>query len=154
VSEPRAGDAALWAEALTQWQLGDWASLASVQLGRLENAPQRAELAALAACAHMQTGNKHEARCFIATASRWGCRPDFMVRALVASAESNLASYHGQCGRAEKEMALLQSSAAAFGGDGSLAARARKALALATGQPKQSPKRAMDTALPTLVSGV
>jgi len=51
-----------------------------------------------------------------------------MVRALVASSEACMGRYHEASGRDDKATALLASSAGAFGGDGLLAARARKLL--------------------------
>jgi FkbM family methyltransferase len=120
----------LWGRARTQWMLGDWDSLASLELGQLEQAPHRAELAALSACAQLQKGDKQSARKSLAAASRWNCAPAFMVRALVAGSEASMARYHEICGRDEKSLQLLASSAGALGGDGVLAATARKALAI------------------------
>ena len=122
-------DSGLWGRARTQWMLGDWDSLASLELSHLEQAPHRAELAALSACAQLQKGDKQSARKSLAAASRWNCTPAFMVRALVAGSEASMARYHEICGRDEKSLQLLASSAGALGGDGRLAATARKALA-------------------------
>jgi len=127
----------LWGRARTQWMLGDWDSLASLELSHLEQVPHRAELAALAACAQLQKGDKQSARKSLAAASRWNCAPAFMVRALVAGSEASMARYHEICGRDEKSLQLLASSAGALGGDGRLAATARKALA-AGQSPQQS----------------
>lgn len=121
-------DHGLWGRAKTQWLLGDWESLASLDLTHLEHDPQRAELAALSACAHLQKGDKQSARKSLAAASRWKCSPAFMVRALIASSEACMAHYHRISGREEKATALLASSAGAFGGDSTLAARTRLAL--------------------------
>ncbi len=122
-------DSGLWGRARTQWMLGDWDSLASLELSHLEQAPHRAELAALAACAQLQKGDKQSARKSLAAVSRWNCTPAFMVRVLVAGSEASMARYHEICGRDEKSLQLLASSAGALGGDGRLAATARKALA-------------------------
>ena len=122
-------DHGLWGRARTQWMLGDWDSLAYLELGHLEQVPHRAELAALSACAQLQKGDKQSARKSLAAASRWNCAPAFMVRALVAGSEASMARYHEICGRDEKSLQLLSSSAGALGGDGRLAATARKALA-------------------------
>jgi hypothetical protein len=123
-------DSGLWGRARTQWMLGDWESLAAIRVEQLESDARRGELAALTACAQMQAGEKDLARRHLVAASRWGCSRQFMVRALLASSEANVARYHGRMGRAEEELQRLSSSAGAFGGDGDLAARARKALSL------------------------
>lgn len=117
-----------WDRARTQWQLGDWDSLAVVEAEALQDDPERAELAALAACAHLQKGNKTEARRLLAAASRWQCPPEFLALALAASIENNIARYHEVCGHTEKSQRLLAASAGAFGGDGRLAAQTRLAL--------------------------
>jgi FkbM family methyltransferase len=134
-------DSGLWGRARTQWMLGDWDSLASLELGHLEQAPHRAELAALSACAQLQKGDKQSARKSLAAASRWNCAPAFMVRALVAGSEASMARYHEICGRDEKSLQLLASSAGALGGDGRLAATARKALAAPPSQGQSDASR-------------
>ena len=124
---PRGLDATLgrWDRARTQWQFGDWDSLAVLDPEILKEDPRRAELAALAACAHLQKGNKPEARRLLAVASRWNCPSDFLARALAAGIENNMARYHEVCGHTEKSQRLLAASAGAFGGDGRLAAQMR-----------------------------
>ena len=117
-----------WDRARTQWQLGDWDSLAVAEAETLQEEPHRAELAALAACAHLQRGNKTDARRLLAAASRWHCPPEFLARALAAGIENNMARYHEVCGHTEKSQRLLAASAGAFGGDGRLAAQMRLAL--------------------------
>jgi FkbM family methyltransferase len=129
-------DSGLWERARTQWMLGDWDSLASLELAQLEHLPHRAELAALSACAQLQKGNKQAARKSLAAASRWNCAPAFMVRALVAGSEASMARYHEICGRNGKSLQLLASSASALGGDGRLAATARIALAAQESMPQ------------------
>jgi len=118
----------LWGRAVTQWQLGDWQGLAEMDLSTLDQDTARPQLAALAACAHLQLGDKTEARRCLAAANRWKCPPQFLVRALAAGVETSMARYHALCGREDKEMQFLSASAGAFGGDAALAARARKAL--------------------------
>lgn len=126
-------DSGLWGRVRTQWMLGDWDSLAAIRVEQLEGDARRGELAALTACAQMQAGQKDLARRHLIAASRWGCSRQFMVRALLASAEANVASYHGLMGRGDEEFKHLSSSAGAFGGDGNLAARARQAMASVAG---------------------
>jgi FkbM family methyltransferase len=145
-------DSGLWGRARTQWMLGDWDSLASLELSHLEQAPHRAELAALSGCAQLQKGDKQNARKSLAAASRWNCSPAFMVRVLVAGSEASMARYHEICGRDDKCLQFLASSAGALGGDGRLAATARKALAAPPSQsqydastPRAGPPPPSDT---------
>lgn len=137
----------LWAKVHTQWMLGDWNSIASLDLRLIEHDPRRAELATLAACACWQSGDKQAARKLLAAASRWHCAPAFMVRALVASSEACLARYHQAAGRDEKAAGFLASSAGAFGGDGALAAAARQALQAEAHKATESTNGPCGTAL-------
>jgi FkbM family methyltransferase len=124
----------LWGRAVTQWQLGDWQGFTEMDLSTLEQETERAQLAALAACAHIQLGNKLESRRFLSAASRWGCPRHFFAQVLVAGVQASLARYHARCGHEEKMLRLTATSAGLFGGDGSLFAKARLALSLATSQ--------------------
>ena len=70
---PTATDtASLLEQANTQWQTGDWHSLAKLQRDSLQHHPDRAQLALLAAAGRLQMGKDAEAKPFIrlAVASR------------------------------------------------------------------------------------
>jgi hypothetical protein len=138
----------LWGRAVTQWQLGDWQGLAEMDLSTLDQDTARAQLAALAACAHLQLGDKTEARRCLAAATRWKCPPQFLVRALAAGVETSMARYHALCGREDKEMQFLSASAGAFGGDAALAARARKALSAQLAGPTPASAATHEQLLP------
>jgi FkbM family methyltransferase len=138
----------LWGRAVTQWQLGDWQGLAEMDLSTLDQDTARAQLAALAACAHLQLGDKTEARRCLAAANRWKCPPQFLVRALAAGVETSMALYHALCGREDKEMRFLRASAGALGGDAALAARARKALSAQLAGPTPASPTTHEQLLP------
>jgi len=64
-------DDGLFERSRTQWHFGDWATLASLQRETIQNHPQRAKLALLAAAGRLQTGEDAEAREYIALAKEW-----------------------------------------------------------------------------------
>ncbi len=113
-----------------QWQLGDWQKLALIELASIQNCSQRSLVALMAGCANLQIGDEVNARRYLSTASRWGCSPEIMLKALTAITETNLAHFYGVQGDHEKEQKYLLSSVAPFGGDALLACKARTAMAL------------------------
>jgi Flp pilus assembly protein TadD len=76
--------------ARTQWQFGDWESLASITQETLQHHPQRAKLALLAATGHFQLGNPQEANQFIRLAEDWGCSRKLIVQMLVSGTHNAL----------------------------------------------------------------
>ncbi len=121
--------AALLADMRLQWSLGDWNTLASLPLEAIEQLPDRAELALLSSCAHLQRGDKAAARRYLAAASRWHCSPELILQGLSSVVQDTMATYQLRKGDTGKAMAYLTSTAEAFGGaSASLAARARMAL--------------------------
>jgi len=72
-SHPVAYDENLLERSRTQWQFGDWASLAKLERSTLQHHPDRAKLALLAAAGHQQLGNESAARLFMQLAIDWGC---------------------------------------------------------------------------------
>ncbi|WP_300088124.1 hypothetical protein [uncultured Nitrosomonas sp.] len=84
-------DEALLERARTQWQFGDWDSLAQLNRDALQHHPARAELALLAAAGRLQTGENHsEARRFIRLAQNWGASKKLISRILIAGVYSSL----------------------------------------------------------------
>lgn len=65
-------DEDLLERARTQWQFGDWESLANLQRDTLQHHPDRAKLALLAAAGQQQLGNTEQARQFTRLATQWG----------------------------------------------------------------------------------
>src|SRR5688572_14264161 len=66
-------DENLLERARTQWQFGDWESLARLERDALEHHPDRAKLALLAAAGKLQTNNPGAARQLVQLARDWGC---------------------------------------------------------------------------------
>lgn len=83
-------DKNLLERARTQWQFGDWQSLAQLNRDALDHHPDRAKLALLAAAGQLQTGNDVEARHFIRLALDWGIGKRLVGQVLVASVHNTL----------------------------------------------------------------
>jgi len=75
----------------TQWQFGDWQSLAQLDRDTLQHHPDRAKLILLAAAGHLQIGNVSQARQFVRLAQDWGCRKKLVSQILVAGVHNSLA---------------------------------------------------------------
>jgi hypothetical protein len=76
--------------ARTQWQFGDWHSLAQLDRVTLQHHPDRAKLALLAAAGRLQTGNNAEARQFIRLATDWGISKKLVSQILIAGVYNSL----------------------------------------------------------------
>jgi glycosyltransferase involved in cell wall biosynthesis len=74
----------------TQWQFGDWQSLASLQRDTLRHHPDRAKLALLSAAGHQQLGNMSAARQLTRLAQDWGCSKKLISQILIAGAHLTL----------------------------------------------------------------
>lgn len=111
-----AHDEHLLERARTQWQFGDWQSLASLNKDTLQHHPDRATLALLAASGLQQIGDAEQARAYTHLAQEWGCSKKLIAQLLIAGV-------HNSIGRA-----------AVLAGDQSRAVRHFEA-ALAAGTP-------------------
>ncbi len=88
---PTATDAAsLLAQANTEWQTGDWHSLAKLQRDTLQHHPDRAQLALLAAAGRLQMGKDAEAKPFIRLAQEWGASKQHIGQMLIAGVHRSL----------------------------------------------------------------
>jgi hypothetical protein len=83
-------DANLLERSRTQWQFGDWASLAKLDRDTLQHHPDRANLALLAAAGHLQSGSPAEAERLIQLAQDWGVSKNLLNRILVAGVNNSL----------------------------------------------------------------
>ena len=91
--------------ASTQWQFGDWESLATLDRDPLQRHPDRAKLALLAAAGNIQINNVGKARKFIRLAQDWGCGKKLVSQFLIAGVHNTLgraAALIGQDSRAFK----------------------------------------------------
>jgi len=83
-------DENLLERARTQWQFGDWESLAKLEPGTLQHHPDRARLALLAAAGRLQTDKIDEARHYIRLAKDWGVSKKLLTRILAAGVHNSL----------------------------------------------------------------
>jgi hypothetical protein len=111
----------------TQWQFGDWASLAKLDRDTLQHHPDRAKLALLTAAGHQGLGNAAEARQHTRLAIDWGCSKKLVTQILISGVHNTLgraSAIGNQSYRATKhfESAIAIGST---GGDIKLLAQAR-----------------------------
>lgn len=83
-------DEHLLERARTQWQFGDWPSLAQLNRDTLQHHPDRAKLALLADSGRLQTGQDAEARAYIRLAQDWGVSKKLLTRILAAGVHNSL----------------------------------------------------------------
>lgn len=74
----------------TQWQFGDWQSLAKIQTDSLEHHPDRAILALLSAAGNLQMDRMAQARQLITLAQIWGCDKKMISRILISGVYNSL----------------------------------------------------------------
>ena len=77
-------------QADTQWQFGDWASLARLDIDTLQHHPDRAKLALLAAAGRLQIDKSDEAKQFIRLAQDWGISKKFISQILIAGVHNSI----------------------------------------------------------------
>lgn len=77
--------------ARTQWQFGDWRSLAALDRETMQHHPDRAKLALMVAAGHLQAGQSNDARQYLRLAQDWGCSNKLIVQILAAGVHNSLA---------------------------------------------------------------
>lgn len=83
-------DESLLERARTQWQFGDWQSLAQLDRDIMRHHPDRAKLALLAAAGRLQTGQDAEAMQFVRLAQDWGVSKMLISHILIAGVHNSL----------------------------------------------------------------
>jgi hypothetical protein len=83
-------DENLLERARTQWQFGDWPSLAQLNRDTLQHHPDRAKLALLAAAGRLQTGNYTEAKAYIRLARDWGASKKLISQILISGVHNSI----------------------------------------------------------------
>lgn len=83
-------DVNLLEKARTQWQFGDWESLVKLDYDTIQNHPDRAKLALLAAAGHSHFQNNNAARQFVRLAQNWGCNKKLIAQVLVSGVYNTL----------------------------------------------------------------
>lgn len=111
----------------TQWQFGDWDSLAKVERSVLQHHPDRAKLALLSAAGHLQLGHQSEAMQYIRLAKDWGCNNKLIIRILVAGVHNSLGRASTIAGERPRAMQHFHNSVSMGtpGGDSRLLGAAR-----------------------------
>lgn len=83
-------DENLLERARTQWQFGDWHSLAKLDRDTLQHHPDRAKLILLAAAGRLQIGQDSEARQYIRLAQDWGCSKKQISQVLISGVHNTI----------------------------------------------------------------
>ena len=94
----------------TQWQFGDWASLAALPRDTLQHHPDRAKLALLAAAGHSAQGNVSEARQYTRLALDWGCSKKLVSQILIAGVHNTLGRVAAISGQQQCALQHFQAS--------------------------------------------
>ncbi len=103
-------DENLLERARTQWQFGDWQSLAAIEQSSLEHHPDRAKLALLAAAGHMQIGAREEAHLFFQLARDWGCSKQLISQVLISGVHNSLGCAAILMGQEQRALSHLNQS--------------------------------------------
>lgn len=83
-------DENLLERARTQWQFGDWDSLAKLDHNALQHHPDRAKLVLLAAAGQQQQGDTDSARQLINLAKNWGCSRRLISQMMISGVYNTL----------------------------------------------------------------
>jgi hypothetical protein len=94
----------------TQWQFGDWESLARLERDILQHHPDRAKLALLAAAGHLQQGDNQAARQFTRLAKDWGCSKKLISQILISGVHNSLGRAAAISGQAQRALQHFHSS--------------------------------------------
>ncbi|MCP5229062.1 MAG: hypothetical protein H6941_10685 [Candidatus Accumulibacter sp.] len=105
-------DENLLERARTQWQFGDWRSLAQLERDVLQHHPDRAKLALLAAAGHMQQGDDQVARHYTRLAQDWGCSKRLVSQILIAGVHNTLGRAAAAAGQEPRALRHFQSAIA------------------------------------------
>ena len=88
----------------TQWQFGDWESLAQLTSEVIQHHPDRAKLALLAAAGLIQIGQVSDAGELIRLAKEWGCSKRLIYRILASGAHNSIAKASALSGQDTKAL--------------------------------------------------
>jgi hypothetical protein len=97
----------------TQWQFGDWASLAAISRDNLQHHPDRAKLVLLVAAGHQALGNAEDARHHTRLAIEWGCSKKLVSQILIAGVHNTLGRAAAVSGQGTRALKHFQASIAA-----------------------------------------
>jgi hypothetical protein len=103
-------DENLLERARTQWQFGDWESLASISRESLQHHPERARLAVLVAAGHSQCGNQEKLQQFIRLAQDWGCSRKLISQVLISGVQNSLGRASLVAGQTDRAKLFFEQS--------------------------------------------
>jgi hypothetical protein len=106
-------DENLLERARTQWQFGDWESLAKLDRETIQHHPDRAKLALLAAAGRLQTDKFDEAKQYLRLSQDWGVNKKLFTRILVAGVHNSLGCAAAIAGEQQRALQHFYSSIAA-----------------------------------------
>lgn len=117
-------DENLLERAKTQWQFGDWQSLAAIDHNSLEHHPERAKLALLAAAGRAQLGDMATARQLIDLTKNWGYSKRLIAQILIAGVHNSLGHAAANIGHEARALNHFKNSAtiSALGSDAGMLA--------------------------------
>lgn len=95
-------DGNLLEKTYTQWMIGDWQSLATINPEKLDQHPDRSKLALLAAMGQIQSDNLENARKLINLAINWGAERKQISQILIAESYNSLGRIAMIAGNHEK----------------------------------------------------
>lgn len=101
-------DSGLLDRARQLWQFGEWSQLALLTHQDIDQHPERAKLALLAASGLSQMGDHELSLHWFKQAKKWGCAPKLLKQIMISGVENNLAQaalFSGQAERAQQLMA-------------------------------------------------
>lgn len=96
----------------TQWQFGEWRSLAKLDYKTLQHHPDRAKLALLATAGLLQVGNSSKARKYIRLALDWGVSEKLISQILIATVHDSLGRISALAGYQSRAIRHFESAAA------------------------------------------
>lgn len=138
---PVSYDDCLLEQARTQWQFGDWDSLAKLNREALNHHPERAKLALLSAAGHLQRGDSQAAQQFTRLAREWGCDKRLVSQVLIAGVHNSLGRASAIAGQQPRALQHFENAIAAgtSGSEVRLVSQARRVHQLALlGLPSDS----------------
>jgi hypothetical protein len=103
-------DEALLDRARTQWQFGDWESLAAITQEYIQHHPDRAKLALMAAAGQQQLGRAEEAKTLTRQALDWGCSPRLVRQILISGMHNSLARANAILGHEQEAMTHFEAA--------------------------------------------
>jgi FkbM family methyltransferase len=85
-----------------EWMFGDWDNLKKIDLSDIQDRPERAEFALLAATGWLESGNQEAARFLLRAAYDWQISKDLLKKFLVSSQHSSIGRAYLAIGEIDK----------------------------------------------------